>query len=72
MPTITIRISDEEKKRLLKHGTISKSVREALELYLSARKSDELIQSLEKLQRKNKLRTTTAEEVRLINEDRRR
>ncbi len=72
MPTITISISDEEKKRLLKHGTISKSVREALELYLSAKKSDELIQSLEKLQRKNKLRTTTAEEVRLINEDRRR
>lgn len=72
MPTITVRISDEEKKRLLRHGTLSKSVREALELYLSSRKSDELIGSLEKLQRKNQIRTTTAEEVKLINEDRRR
>lgn len=72
MPTITVRISDEEKKRLLKHGALSKSVREALELYLSTRDSDQLIESLEKLQRKNQLRTTTAEEVRLINEDRRR
>ena len=72
MPTITVRVSDEEKRRLLKHGALSKSVREALELYLSTRKSDELIGRLEKLQRKNRMRTTTAEEVRLINEDRRR
>lgn len=72
MPTITVRISDEEKKRLLKHGSLSKSVREALELYLNTRKSEELIRSLERLQRKNKMRTTTAEEVRLIGEDRRR
>lgn len=46
-------------------------VREALELYFSASESDELIQSLGKLQRKNELRTKTAE-VRLIDEDRRR
>lgn len=72
MPTITVRISDEEKKRLLKHGALSKSVREALDLYLSTRKSDELIGKLERLQKKNRIRTTTAEEVRLINEDRRR
>jgi predicted transcriptional regulator len=72
MPTITVRVSDEEKRRLLKHGALSKSVREALQLYLSVRKSDELIGKLEKLQRSNRVRTTTAEEVRLINEDRRR
>lgn len=72
MPTITVRVSAEEKKRLLKHGALSKSVREALELYLSTRKSDELIGKLEKLQRSNRIRTTTTEEVRLINEDRRR
>jgi hypothetical protein len=71
MPTITVRVSDEEKKRLLRHGALSKSVREAIELYLSARKSDELIGKLERLQQKNRIRTTTAEEVRLINEDRR-
>lgn len=72
MPTITVRISDEEKKRLLKHGALSKSVREALELYLSTRKSDELIGKLERLQQKNRIITTTAEEVKLINKDRRR
>jgi hypothetical protein len=72
MPTITVRVSDEEKRRLLKHGALSKSVREALELYLSTRKSDELLAKLEKLQRSNRIKTTTAEEVRLINEDRRR
>ena len=72
MPTITVRVSDEEKKRLLKRGALSKSVREALELYLSTRKSDELIGKLEQLQRKNRIKTTTAEEVKLINEDRRR
>jgi hypothetical protein len=72
MPTITVRISDEEKKRLLKHGALSKSVREALELYLGMRKSDELIGRLEKLQQENRIRTTTAEEVKMIKEDRRR
>ena len=72
MPTITVRVSDEEKKRLLKHGALSKSVREALELYLSTKKSDELVRKLEKLQRSNQVSTTTAQEVKLINEDRRR
>ena len=72
MPTITVRISDEEKKRLLRHGELSKSVREALELYLNARKSQELIGKLEVLQQKNPIRTTSAEEVRLIKQDRKR
>ena len=72
MPTITVRVSDEEKKRLLKRGALSKSVREALELYLSTSRSDELIRKLEQLQRKNRIRATTAEEVRLIKEDRAR
>jgi hypothetical protein len=72
MPTITVRISDEEKKRLLKHGKLSKSVREALELYLNTAKSRDLIAKLEELQRKNPVRTTPAQEVRMINEDRKR
>lgn len=72
MPTITVRISDEEKKRLLKRGKISKSVREALELYLNTVKSQDLIARLEELQRENPIRTTPAEEVRLIKEDRKR
>jgi hypothetical protein len=72
MPTITVRISDDEKKRLLKHGALSKSVREALELYLNTRRSQELIEKLEKLQQKNAIRTMPTEEVKMINQDRRR
>jgi len=72
MPTITVRISDDEKKRLLKHGALSKSVREALELYLNTRRSQELIEKLEKLQQKNAIGTTVTEEVKMINQDRKR
>jgi hypothetical protein len=72
MPTITVRISEDEKKRLLKHGALSKSVREALELYLNTRRSQELIEKLEKLQQKNAIRTTLTEEVKMINQDRER
>ncbi len=72
MPTITVRISEEEKKRLLRHGKLSKSVREALTLYLNIKKSQDIIGKLDKLQQKNPVRTTSAEEVSLINEDRKR
>jgi hypothetical protein len=72
MPTISVRVSEDEKKRLLKHGSLSTSVREALELYLDTRRSQELIDRLEALQRKNSIRTSSVEEVRLIGEDRKR
>ena len=72
MPTITVRISEEEKKKLLQHGELSKSVREAVKLYLDADRSRELLARLEELQRKNPVKTTTSKEVRMINEDRNR
>ena len=72
MPTITVRISEEDKRRLLRQGALSKSVREALELYFNSRKSKELIEKLDALQRKNPIRTTPADEARLIREDRER
>ena len=72
MASITVRISEEEKRRLLKRGNLSASVREALRLYLDSENSSELLRRLEKLQRKNPTRTTPADEVRLINEDRKR
>ncbi len=72
MPTITVRISEEEKKRLLQHGELSKSVREAVKLYLNSERSRELLAKLDEIQKKNPVRTTTAKEVRLINEDRKR
>ena len=72
MPTITVRISEEEKKKLLQHGELSKSVREAVKLYLDADRSRELLARLEELQRKNPVKTTSNKEVRMINEDRNR
>ena len=73
MPTITVRISEEEKKKLLKQGTsLSKSVREALRIYLNTNRSRELFKKLEELQEKNLIRTGTEKEVRLIREDRNR
>jgi hypothetical protein len=72
MPTITVRISEEEKKKLLQRGELSKSVREAVKLYLDADRSRELLARLEELQRKNPVKTTTSKEVRMINEDRNR
>jgi hypothetical protein len=72
MPTITVRISEEEKKRLLQHGELSKSVREAIRLYLDTNRAKELFAKLSELQRKNPVKTTTRKEVRMINEDRNR
>jgi len=60
MPTISIRISEKEKKELLEYGNLSDSVREALRLYLDKKKS----------QRKNPVKTTTLDEVKLLKEDR--
>ncbi len=72
MPTISVRISEEERKKLLKYGSFSSSVRDALRLYLDTKKSEELLRKLEELQRRNPITTTTMEEVRLIREDRAR
>ncbi|MCS4538918.1 MAG: hypothetical protein HYY67_08685 [Thaumarchaeota archaeon] len=72
MPTISVRISDKEKKELLNYGTLSTSVREGLRLYINTRKSQELLHKLEELQRRNPIKTTALEEVKLIKEDRNR
>lgn len=72
MPTISVRISQEEKRQLLKFGPLSRSVREALRLYLDAKKTDEVISRLAELQERNPVKATTLEEVRMIREDRTR
>jgi hypothetical protein len=72
VPTITVRISEEDKKRLLQHGELSKSVREALRLYLNSTRSRELLSRLSEIQKNDHVRTTVAREVRLINQDRKR
>lgn len=72
MPTITVRISEEEKKRLLEHGDLSKTVREAVRLYLNSDRTRELLARLDELQKKNPVRTSPTKEARLINEGRKR
>ena len=72
MPTISVRISEKEKKELVQYGSLSNSIREALRLYLDSKKSRQLLRKLEELQRKNPVKTTKLQEVRLIKVDRNR
>ncbi len=70
MPTVSVRLSEEERKELIKYGTLSKGVKEGVKLYLMAQKSRDIFRKLEELQRKNPVRTTSEREVELIREDR--
>jgi Arc/MetJ-type ribon-helix-helix transcriptional regulator len=72
MPTVSVRISDEDKKRLLRYGNLSKSIREALELYFREKKSQEAFRKLAALQRENPIALDPDEIVKLIREDRSR
>ncbi|MDA4123879.1 MAG: hypothetical protein OK438_00320 [Thaumarchaeota archaeon] len=72
MPTVSVRISEEEKRRLLKDGTLSDTIRNAVKLYLDRKESDKLLAKLEELQRASPVRTSSSEIVRMIREDRAR
>ncbi len=50
----------------------SDTLRQGMKLYLDKKKSEELFCKLEKLQAENPIKTSTAEEVRLIRENRSR
>lgn len=67
--TITVRISEKERKELAKHGRISEVVRDALCLYLRERNSRRIISRLRELQ-KSPVRSTIKEDLRLIRADR--
>jgi len=70
--TVSVRISEEEKRQLKKYGKLSDTLREGMKLYLNKKKSDELLCKLEKLQSASQIKTSTEEEVKLIREDRKR
>jgi len=72
MATICVRITEEEKKELLKYGSLSDTLREALKMYLNNKKYEDILAKLKELQEKNPIRTTPEEEVRMIREDRNR
>jgi Arc/MetJ-type ribon-helix-helix transcriptional regulator len=70
MPTISVRISEEQKEALLKYGPLSSSIRDALRLYLNSKRSDQLLLTLQDMQREDRVQTTSVEDARLIGEDR--
>lgn len=72
MPTISVRISDDQRRELLRYGSLSQAVREGVKLYLDRRKGEEALAKLDRLQRLNKLKATAKEEAGLIREDRAR
>jgi uncharacterized protein YlbG (UPF0298 family) len=70
MTTVSVRITEEEKRQLEKYGKLSDTLREGMKLYLNKKKSEELLCRLEKLQTENSIKISTEEEVKLIKEDR--
>ncbi len=72
MKTVSIRITEEEKRQLKKYGRLSDTLREGMKLYRNKKKSDELLCKLEKMQSESKIKTSIEQEVKLIREDRER
>lgn len=72
MPTISIRISDEERRRLQKEGNISRVIREAIRFYINSKRTNSTLKKLKELQERYKLKTTVGEDLMLIKEDRSR
>ncbi len=72
MPTISVRISNEEKRELDEYGPISNAVREGVKLYLQSKKTGKALAKLRTLQAKDHAKTTTLGELKLIREDRNR
>lgn len=70
--TITVRLTEKERRELQKHGRISEVTREALRLYLRSAKSRQLISRLRELQKTAKLRTTIQDDLEQIRADRQR
>jgi len=70
MPTISVRITEEEKRRLLRYGSLSDTVREALELYMKDRKSRDVLRKLAQFQREHPVNVDSDEIVRVIREGR--
>jgi hypothetical protein len=67
--TVTVRLSEHERRELKKRGNVSKIVREAIALYLRTEKSEQAIARLKDLQRR-RLRTSIEDDLRLLRTDR--
>ncbi|MDE1852636.1 MAG: hypothetical protein KGI38_02680 [Thaumarchaeota archaeon] len=65
-----MRISEEERKRLLRYGPLSDTVRRGLELVEKEKKRMDFIRKLDRLQKENPVKLDPDELVRIIREDR--
>jgi hypothetical protein len=70
MPTISVRITEEERKKLLRYGPLSDTVRDALDLFMRDRKSREFVLKLRQFQQENPVKVDHDEIVRIIREGR--
>ena len=70
MTTVSFRLSEEEKNELMKYGSLSQTLREATQLYLKSKKSEEILSKLGELQAKNPIKISAEEIVRSLREDR--
>ncbi|MDG7007274.1 MAG: hypothetical protein JRN06_03385 [Nitrososphaerota archaeon] len=70
MPTITVRVTEEEKKKLLQHGPLSDTVRKALDRYLMESERMEFLQELKEFQAAHPVTVDPDEIVRIIREGR--
>lgn len=70
MTTVSFRLSEEEKNELMKYGSLSQTLREATQLYLNTKKSEEILSKLGELQAKNPIKISAEEIVRSLREDR--
>ncbi|MCL5785292.1 MAG: hypothetical protein M1151_01305 [Candidatus Thermoplasmatota archaeon] len=72
MPIVSVRLNDDDKRRLESYGPISQVVREGLKLFLNSKKRVEALSKLDKLQHQNVIKTKSIEDLKLIREDRSR
>jgi hypothetical protein len=66
MPIISVRITDEERKKLLSYGPLSDTLREAINLYVRNEKSREFVEKLKQFQRENPVKVDPDEIVKII------
>ncbi len=66
MPIVSIRITDEERKKLLRCGPLSDTLREAIDIYLRNKKSREFVEKLKQFQEENPVKVDRDEIVRII------
>ena len=70
MPTISVRITEEERRKWQRHGPISQTIREAMEQYERDQKRRDFLKDLRKLQKEHPIHIDPDEVVRILREDR--